>query len=372
MCGFFLRELEVLGERVQFTSFVDLQPERTEEAKNASPIGKGAKTTTDYRDIREEVDGVILAVPHHLHEEMAVFFLNAGKHVLVEKPMAITEADCLSMVKAAEDSEAIAMHGYVMHYSPIVQEYTRLLEKEEFGECFQLSIWTEQFTDDSKRGPWIGQVGCLGGGQTFSHGCHYIDLLLHWLGAPVKGTHLGTNRGTPWMEKEGTSNVTLEFENGSTAYHFGTWGSRGSKLGYNFQAHCTGGLLELDYRAGQIIHWLDPTHGDLGGMSREEMEDPNNQPKSRVVSEFSDVRKHTVEEIAHFLDCIEQNRQPETDLRSGLQSLRVIWRLYEAERRGVVADLRGLSLDTTSLDPDPYLAETKKWGYTCDLQELST
>jgi hypothetical protein len=61
---------------------------------------------------------------------------------------------------------------------------------------------------------------------------------------------------------------------------------------------------------------------------------------------------------------------PETDLKSGLQSLRVIWRLYEAERRGVVADLRGLGLDQFSPEPDPFLAETKRFGYTCNLKEL--
>ena len=54
--------------------------------------------------------------------------------------------------------------------------------------------------------------------------------------------------------------------------------------------------------------------------------------------------KHTENEMAHFLDCIERGQTPQTDGEAGLQSLRVIWRLYEAEQRGVVADLRGLGL----------------------------
>ena len=80
----------------------------------------------------------------------------------------------------------------------------------------------------------------LGGGQLFSHGCHYIDILLAWMGQPVSGTHLGTNFGTPWMEGEGTSNVSLKFANGALGYHFGTWGAKGTRLRYSFHAHCTG------------------------------------------------------------------------------------------------------------------------------------
>ena len=54
--------------------------------------------------------------------------------------------------------------------------------------------------------------------------------------------------------------------------------------------------------------------------------------------------KHTENEMAHFIDCIDRRQTPLTDGTASLQSLRVIWKLYEAEQRGVVADLRGLGL----------------------------
>ncbi|MDE2800756.1 MAG: hypothetical protein OXI94_18980, partial [Gemmatimonadota bacterium] len=55
--------------------------------------------------------------------------------------------------------------------------------------------------------------------------------------------------------------------------------------------------------------------------------------------------KHTENEMAHFLDCIETGQTPLTDGKSSLQGLRVIWRLYEAEQAGHIADLTGLGLD---------------------------
>ncbi|MGA1197798.1 MAG: hypothetical protein ACO36I_15010, partial [Candidatus Latescibacterota bacterium] len=59
----------------------------------------------------------------------------------------------------------------------------------------------------------------------------------------------------------------------------------------------------------------------------------------------SESGKHTENEMAHFLDCIETGQQPLTDGQGSLQGLRVIWRLYEAEQEGRMADLTGLGLD---------------------------
>jgi hypothetical protein len=131
-------------------------------------------------------------------------------------------------------------------------------------------------------------------------------------------------------------------------------------------------MLELDYSNGQIVLWLDPCHGDLGGMSREEMLDPGNRPQSRVIWDTRDNGKDTAAEVTHFLDCIERGKEPETDLRSGLQSLRAIWRLYDAERRGVVADLRGLGLDQFRPRPDPVLARHGTFGYGPDRTDASS
>ena len=95
--------------------------------------------------------------------------------------------------------------------------------------------------------PWIHDRKTLGGGQLFSHGCHYIDLMIWMLGKPKSGVHMGTKCCTPWMDREGTSNVCLEFENGALGYHFGTWGARGSSHVYNFQVHTEHGFFEYKH-----------------------------------------------------------------------------------------------------------------------------
>ena len=118
--------------------------------------------------------------------------------------------------------------------------------------------------------------------------------------------------------------MTMAFEGGRLGYHFGTWGARGTRLGYSFHAHCTEGMIEADI-----------THSKL-------MVHRKGNVEALMESESG---KHTENEMAHFLECVETGRRPLTDGPGSLQGLRVIWRLYEAEQRGGVADLRGLGLD---------------------------
>ena len=92
--------------------------------------------------------------------------------------------------------------------------------------------------------------------------------MLAWMGNPVEGVHIGTNFGTPWMEGEGTSNVSMKFENGALGYHFGTWGAKGTKLKYSFHAHCTDGMLEADLKRGLLILHRGAREEEKGGESR--------------------------------------------------------------------------------------------------------
>ena len=321
MAGSFLERFENVKDDFEIVAAVDLDIQR---AKKVSEIFKGILTTTKYADIFRDIDAALIILPHHLHHQVALDCINAGKHVLLEKPMAITEHQCIELIQAAESKKIILMIGYVMRYHRLTLAFKKAMDKGTIGNVFQISIWTEQLTQYPE-GHWANLAKTLGGGQLFSHGCHYIDLLMWFLGKPVSGTHLGTKLGTPWLEKEGTSNVSIKFENGSIGYHFGTWGARGTRLGYSFHAHGEKGMLEANFSENKLIlHKLD------------------NKPKI-LFSECKSI-KQTDNELLHFASCIKTGTLPNTDARSSLQSLRVIWKLYDSELKHSVADLRGLGL----------------------------
>ena len=308
-------------DRVDVVAAVDI--DRTRAQAVADLIGGKTRVATDYRDVLDDVESVLIVLPHHLHHPVGMECLDRGKHVLMEKPLANTERECLDLIAASEKSGRTLMVAYCIRFHPLVVRMKELLAEKAYGDCFQVSIWTEQHTE---RDPadWMCRARTLGGGQLFSHGCHYIDILLWYLGTPVRGIHIGSNYCTPWMEREGTSNVVVQFESGAMGYHFGTWGARGTRLGYSFHAHCCEGMLEFNLaRQSLILH-----------RGKEE----------EVLLKSPDAAKFTELEMAHFLDCVESGRIPLTNARDSLQGLRVIWKLYEAEERHTTADLRGLDL----------------------------
>ena len=169
-----LRRFEALSSRLQLTAAVDSEEERA--AAVASEFA-GIRVATDFQQVLDHVDAVLLVLPHHLHHTIGVECLAAGKHVLLEKPIAISEEGCLQLIEASRKAQRTLMIAYCMRYHPLVVRMKELLDEGVHGDVFQVSIWTEQLTQYPEQG-WHSDPIKLGGGQFFSHGCHYVDILL--------------------------------------------------------------------------------------------------------------------------------------------------------------------------------------------------
>ena len=324
---------------VEIVAVCDVVRERAESV--ALALGNNPKIFTSYRDMVDDVDAVMIALPHDLHYECGMFFAFHNKHVLMEKPLCNSEEECLSLIEECERRNLKLMCAYPVPYFPAIIKLKELVDSGEYGEIMQMSIWTEQLTtpDITGNNPW-GATARLGGGQLFSHGCHYVDLLLRFLGEPVEGAHVGTRNGTPWMLREGTSAVVMKFKNGAIGYHGATWGARGSRMSYDYQVMMEKGLLELEWATGEIrLYNGNGEHKPLGSAERQQYNVIWTREEGRG--------KATQHEIKHFVDCVINDKKPLTDGRSALQSLRVIWALYDAEKNHTMADLRGLGLENS-------------------------
>ena len=322
---------ENLEDRLEVVAVVDIDTAKAQAVSDLLP--NHPPVFADYREALPLGDLVLQCLPHHLHAECTIACLDAGKHVLAEKPLANSKAECLAMMEAAKRNNRVLMTAYCMRFHPILREMHRLIKEKVYGECFQLSIWTEQLTirEDAA---WLHDRKLLGGGQLFSHGCHYIDLMLWMMGKPVRGTHSGTNFCTPWMDREGTSNVCLEFENGALGYHFGTWGAKGTRMGYSFQAHCEKGLIDFKLQENKLL---------LRGNISEHIPGTPEDCKEYVLLDLGErTGKPTIEEMRHFLDCVETGKTPETSPEESIAGLEVIWELYQAEDEHRLADFTNI------------------------------
>ncbi len=334
MMGAHVRGVQMLNN-VAIVCVCDIDRENAQRVSRELP--NHPKVYTDYKEMVDEVDAVLIALPHDLHYECGMFFALRDKHILMEKPLCNTEEECLSLIETCEARGLTLMCAYPVPFWPGVEKLKALVDSGEYGRVMQMSVWTEQLTvcDLNKR-TWTATAR-IGGGQLFSHGCHYIDLMLRFLGNPVEGAHVGTRIGTPWLLKEGTSALILRFESGAIGYHGATWGARGTRLGYDFQIQCEKGMLEYDHTGGEVRVY------DENGEHRPGYNEENKNRKYTVVwKRDEDAGKMTQHEIAHFTDCVLNHKTPITDGRSALRSLRVIWELYNAEKNHKLADLRGI------------------------------
>lgn len=333
-CGLMMKshlESFQLLDNVEVTALCDLNQENMDVMLDAL---NDPYMTTNYETMVDYVDAVLIALPHHLHYECGIYFARHGKHILMEKPLCNTEEECLRLIEVCEENNLTLMCGYPIRYWPAVLEMKRMVDSGEYGNIVSMSAWVEQLTGPSHPETDWRLTGNLGGGQLFSHGCHYIDLLLMFLGNPVSGVHFGNKIGTPWMLKEGTSAVLMKFENDTIGYHFGTWGSRGSKQGHDFQIMTDKCLIDYAKHIGEIRVYDNAVEHIPGAM------DHYYKNYTVVWKREGPLTKATEFEIAHFVDCIRTGKRPVTDGRTALQSLRVIWKLYDAEKYGFIADLR--------------------------------
>lgn len=323
---------QIEAGRVEVTATCDIVIDR---AKHAAEVWNCDFVTDNWEEMVGKVDAVLIALPHDLHYVSGKFFLENGVDVMMEKPLANTEPEIIDLIETSHRVNKVLFIGYPWRYREITFMLKKIIEEEKYGKLFQCSMWTEQLTMLQKGG-WGTTKKGLGGGQFFSHGCHYIDLLLYLLGEPEYGIHFGNTLGTPWMEGEGTSQAMIQFKNGVLAYHGGTWGARGTRLGYAFHFHFDKAMLEYDSFQGKLILHTDLSDHIPGGKGANE--------KSEVIYECVS-GKNAVPEMEAFIDCLLEGKQPLTTPEQSLQGLRVIWRMYEAERDKKIADLTGLGLE---------------------------
>ena len=142
-----------------------------------------------YADWRElvadpELDAVYIATPVRVHVEQALLALAAGKHVLCEKPMAMSVAECERMIAAARTNDRRLGVAYYRHLYPAVKRLRELLGSGELGDPVLLEIQAFERFDPGPEHPraWLLRKAESGGGPMMDFGCHRLEILLDLLG----------------------------------------------------------------------------------------------------------------------------------------------------------------------------------------------
>lgn len=211
-------------EHASCCAVCDIVPEKAEAAAKQYDI---PNTYTDYREMLKnpEIDVVHICTPHYLHGQMAVDALTAGKHVLCEKPMALSIDDAKRMIEARDKSGKNLGICFQNRYNESSVYMKKLLESGELGKVVGAR---GQVTWDRKpeyytTSPWRGRWATEGGGVLINQAIHTFDLL-QWMTCPVKTVEasISTKRLKEAIEVEDTVDILMTGQDGQRLLFYAT------------------------------------------------------------------------------------------------------------------------------------------------------
>ena len=269
---------------------------------------------TDHRDLLAdpEVDAVLIASPHDLHREHAVAAFEAGKHVIIEKPIARNLEESQAILDAAERAGTIGMTGFCQRYTPNHAYIRQLIDGGEFGQL--LSARADHYQNFRRPfGTWWQMPERVGGGAVIGSGVHRLDLLRWYLGE-AESVYAAAAYMPERMEAEACVHTAIKFKNGAVANFSINWAV------YDRVFNET---LTLSGKDGFV----------MTGIANK---------LSRISVDGGKLQDFTAPPCAtmyrHFADCIEAGNQPLTSLREGHESLRLVRAIYRSIETGLPVD----------------------------------
>jgi predicted dehydrogenase len=176
----------------------------------------------------EEIDAVYIATPVHLHAAQAIAAAQAGKHVLCEKPMAMTVAECDEMIAACSGNAVRLGVAYYRHFYPVIDRIRSIVASGAIGKPILAQVNAFEWFDPPASHPrhWLLEAKLSGGGPMFDFGCHRIEVLINLFGK-IKQVKSLVGRLLFDREVEDTATALFEFGDGPQAIISVTHAARG-------------------------------------------------------------------------------------------------------------------------------------------------
>ena len=312
--------------RSRLAALVSGHPDKTRQLADVYGLNDDALYTYDTFDTIESndaIDVVYIVLPNNMHAEYTVRALEAGKHVLCEKPMAMNSKECRRMIDAARAADRKLMIAYRLHYEPFTRKLIEMCEARELGAIKAIATCNGQVT----KAPNIRLSKKLGGGPLQDTGIYCINAAGYVTGEqPISVT------ARAWQPKDDPSfrevpesvTFTLHYASGLLAHCDTSFGVSESRY---LRVQCEQGVIDFDmayaYR-GQRLR-VKRGRADDGGASDEEL-------VFRPVDHFA-------AEMDHFSGCVVDGTDPHTPGEMGLADVRVIEAIEKAVKSGATVDV---------------------------------
>ncbi|MGB7466404.1 MAG: Gfo/Idh/MocA family oxidoreductase [Candidatus Acidiferrum sp.] len=304
-------------EKSKPVAFVSGHPDKAN--KLALRYGINPKNIYNYENYgtikdNPEVDIIYIVLPNFMHAEYTIRGFQAGKHVLTEKPMAATPADCQQMIDAGRKAGKKLMVAYRCRYEPYNQEAIRIAHSGDLGPI--LVIEADAGWNATNPDQWRLKKDLAGGGSLMDIGIYALNGSRYLSGEePTEVNAMIYNvPGDPrFKEVEETVNFQLRFPSGTIANCTSSYGYYPTS---HFRVIGTKGWLEMDPAT-----WYRDQRLKVGGTNG-------------IVEQELPSRDHFALEMDHMSQCVMENKEPLTPGEEGLRDIKLMMAIYESAQTG--------------------------------------
>ncbi len=322
------------AQNSELAALVSDDPEKLEKLGRRYKV----KARFSYADFEKglrsaEVDAAYIALPNHLHREYSERAARAGVHVLVEKPMAVTEEDCLSMIRVAEENSVKLMVAYRLHFEEANLKAIELVQSGRLGDA---RLFDSVFTMTVKEGDIRLNPREMGGGTLYDIGIYCINAVRNIFGAePMEVVAFSANNGDPrFLQCEETTSAILRFPGRERLASF----------------TCSFGAADVaTYRVvgskGELV--MEPAYEYAEPLKQKVT--INGRTRQRTFPK----RDQFAPELISFSECVLTGAAPAPSGLEGLADVRVIRALYRSADSGQPVTLAPFNKqDRPSLDQE--------------------
>jgi len=300
--------------------------------EKAKAFAEKYKISKWYDDIDKAINDsgcevVDICLPNYLHAEATLEAAAAGKHVIVEKPLAITLEEADAMIAACRKAGVKLMYAEELCFAPKYERVRQMVNEGAIGKVYMLK------QSEKHSGPhtdWFYDIKYSGGGVIMDMGCHALGWF-RWMLNNAKATSVYASMSTVLhndrTKGEDNSIVIIEFENGVTAIAEDSWAKHGG-MDDRCEVHGTGGVMYADLFMGNSAI----TYSKNGyGYAMEKADTTVGWSFTVFEEAFNQGYPH---ELKHFIECVQQNKQPLVTGEDGRAVLEIIYAAYASAGEG--------------------------------------
>jgi len=314
-----------------------------EKVKTVAQLFNIKDTYTNYKDLldRDDIDAVDICTPNYLHSVIAVDALKKGKHVITEKPDAVSVEEVLKMQKAAEDSGKILMAIRNNRFRSDTQFLKKYIGDGNLGEIYAAKCGWIRRRGIPGKGGWFTTKAQSGGGPLIDLGVHMIDVTIWMMGNPkpvsVVGStfskfssntaqsdsvhaNFGEKKDDGIFDVEDMAMGFIKFDNGACLSIEFSWASNIEAEDAYFELMGT--------KAGARKHWSDPNLKIFGEANGSVMD------SSPILSNSSYLGNGHGSNLDHFANCILHGEEPIFKPQQGVNMIKILAAIYKSAETG--------------------------------------